>query len=125
MTLLFWINIQIYIISSLKKSTSVLTGGTDVWVLGRVTAEIVSIPWWNVARWMSAALVSIRTPVEVAFSILITFGRSSNIVQHHITLELRNPGHFQSLDEGIDLVVTMTSTLSRAETCSNQEQGQS
>ena len=96
-----------------------------MWVLGRVTAEIVSVRWWSVARWMSAALVSIRAPVEDAIAILVTVGRSSEIVQHRLTLEPWILGHFQSLDEGIYLGVAMTPTLSKAETCSNQEQGKS
>ena len=104
-------------------STHGFSGATNHGEVGGVTAE--PVPVVTIAGWVSAALVSIRTPVEDAIAILITFGRSSKIVQHHLTLELRNPGHFQSLDEGIDLVVTMTPTLSRAKTCSNQEQGKS
>ena len=75
---------------------------------------------------MSAALVSFRAPVEDAIAILVTVGRSSEIGQHRLTLEPCIPGHFQSLDEGIYLVVAMmTPTLSMAETCGNEEQGQS
>ena len=86
--------------------------------MGRVTAEPVS----EVAavHWMSAALHSIHAQV-----VDVTVVRSSEIGQHRLTLEAWIPGHFQSLDEGIYLCVAMTSTLSKAETCSNQEQGKS
>ena len=69
-----------------------------------VTADPVSVI--AIIRWMSAAGVSIRA---------IVFG----ITVCHLQ------GLFQFLDEGIHLGVAMTPTLSKAETCSNQEQGQS
>ena len=62
-----------------------------------------------------------RAAMIVALVIIVTIISS----QRHLTLELWVPGHFQSLDEGIYLGVAMTPTLSQAETCSNQEQGQS
>ena len=81
-----------------------------------VTADPVSVI--AVVRLKRAASVSILAPVEGAIPpVDITVVRSSEIC--HL------PGLFQFLDEGIHLGVAMTPTLSKAETCSNQEQGQS
>ena len=110
--------------------TRVFSVGTDDPCLIVVTADVVSVV--SVARWINAAFVfraashRSRAPVELAM-VCITIVTHAIITPDHLHLPLEpwSQGLFQSLDEGIYLAVEMNSTLSEAETCSNQEQRKS
>ena len=102
--------------------------GTDGGVGVILTANIVSVK--AVVCPVSAAFVVSRTPVfdAIIAVLVITLSMVSTDISHHHSLthlELDRLACLKSLDEGVHLCVAMTPSLSKAEACSNKEQGKS